>query len=112
QRGRAIGFPTANTIPPPDHALPTDGVYATYTTLPGGKSLPSVTNVGTRPTVDGRLRQVESHIFDWSGDLYDKTITVHFLHRLREERKFPSLDALIAQIRADADQARQLLTPH
>jgi riboflavin kinase/FMN adenylyltransferase len=109
QRGRTIGFPTANVIPPPDHALPADGVYATYTRLAGGESIPGVTNVGTRPTFGSHERQVESHLFDWGGDLYDQPITTHFIHRLREERKFSGLDALINQIKSDAQAARRLL---
>ncbi len=71
--------------------------------------MPSVTNVGTRPTFDGQRRQVESHLFDWSGDLYEQPITIQFLHRLRDERRFSGIDALLAQIQADAAEARRLL---
>ncbi len=109
QRGRTIGFPTANILPPPNHALPANGVYATLTTLATGEVLPGVTNVGVRPTFDGQRQQVECHIFDWQGNLYEQPITVHFLHHLREERKFSGIDALLAQIRQDADEARHLL---
>ncbi|MDQ4075010.1 MAG: bifunctional riboflavin kinase/FAD synthetase [Chloroflexota bacterium] len=109
RRGRAIGFPTANIIPPTNHALPANGVYATRTALPTGETIPSVTNVGTRPTFGGQQRQVESYLFDWSGDLYDQPITVHFLYHLREEKKFEGIEALLAQIRTDAAEARRLL---
>lgn len=109
QRGRTIGFPTANILPDPTHALPLNGVYATRTRLPGGETIPSVTNVGTRPTFAGQTRQVESHLLDWDGDLYGQEIMVQFLHRLREERKFPGIDALLSQIRQDAATARTLL---
>lgn len=109
QRGRTIGFPTANVIPDPTHALPVNGVYATRTRLPGGETIPSVTNVGTRPTFAGQTRQVESHLLDWEGDLYGQEIMVQFLHRLRDERKFPDIGALLAQIQQDAAAARTLL---
>jgi riboflavin kinase/FMN adenylyltransferase len=111
KRGRTIGFPTANLIPDPGRAIPANGVYATRALLADGDGVPSVTNVGTRPTFEGSRRQVETHLLDWSGDLYGQEITVQFLHRLREERKFAGIEALVAQIRADAEQARALLVP-
>lgn len=111
KRGRTIGFPTANLIPDPGRAIPANGVYATRALLADGEAVPSVTNVGTRPTFEGSRRQVETHLLDWSGDLYGQEITVQFLHRLREERKFAGIEALVAQIRADAEQARALLVP-
>lgn len=109
QRGRTIGFPTANLIPTGIHALPPNGVYATRTLLPNGDLLPSVTNVGIRPTFDGQQQRVETHILDWSGDLYGQQIRVEFLHRLRAEKKFSGIQELVAQIRADAQAARQYL---
>ncbi len=106
-RGRTIGFPTANLcteneLPPPD------GVYATTTTI-DGIVWPSVTNVGSRPTVDdsGRLT-IETHIFDLDRDLYGRTLRVGFVQRLRDERAFGSLELLTAQIAADCDRARAL----
>lgn len=113
QRGRAIGFPTANLQVPDDHVLPADGVYACRVRL-GDASLPAVTNVGVRPTFDGLRRTVEAHLLDWSGDLYGQTLYVSFLHRLRGEQKFSGVEALVAQIRKDADAARAWLTsaPH
>lgn len=109
QRGRTIGFPTANLLPAPRQALPADGVYATRAYLPDGRWCPSVSNVGTRPTFEGTQRRVECHLFEWEGDLYGQPLTVCFYHRLREERKFSGLPALLAQIEADAAQARRYL---
>lgn len=108
KRGRTIGFPTANVQIRPNHVLPADGVYACRVYL-NGVSLPAVTNVGLRPTFDGLRRTVEAHILDWSGDLYGTSLLVEFLHRLRGEQKFSGIDALVAQIRSDADTARTLL---
>jgi riboflavin kinase/FMN adenylyltransferase len=110
QRGRTIGFPTANVIPDPLLMTPANGVYATRTTLEDGSLVPSVTNVGVRPTFDGQRRQVETHLLDWSGNLYGQEIVVQFFHRLRGEQKFSGIDSLVAQIRTDAEQAKGLLT--
>lgn len=108
KRGRQIGFPTANLAIDPAHVLPADGVYACRVYLDGA-GLPAVTNIGVRPTFDGLRRTVEAHLLDWSGDLYGRSIRVEFLHRLRGEQKFSGIEALVAQIRRDADQARVLL---
>ena len=107
QRGRTIGFPTAN-LSTENELLPPFGVYAT-TARVGGMVYPSVTNIGVRPTVDdsGRV-SIETHIFNFDRDLYDATIRVGFVQRLRDERTFESLDALKAQIAHDCDQARVL----
>lgn len=108
RRGRTIGFPTANLQVDPSHVLPADGVYACRLHHEGA-ALPAVTNVGVRPTFDGLRRTVEAHLLDWSGDLYGKLLRVDFMHRLRGEQKFSGVDALVAQIRQDADRARELL---
>lgn len=106
-RGRTIGFPTAN-VQTENELLPPHGVYATTATL-DGLVYPSVTNVGVRPTVDetGRV-SIETHVFGLDRDLYGATMRVGFVQRLRDERKFESLDALKAQIAADCDRARVL----
>jgi riboflavin kinase/FMN adenylyltransferase len=106
-RGRAIGFPTAN-LRTENELLPPNGVYATTATV-AGAVLPSVTNIGVRPTVDasGRLT-IETHIFDFDQELYGSSIRVAFVQRLRDERSFESLDALRAQIAADCERARIL----
>lgn len=117
QRGRTIGVPTANLQTPTERMLPADGVYATWTWLgaPGlSPRFASATNVGVRPTVDGTQRLVETHLFDFpppgeSGDLYGREVTVQFVEWLRGEQRFPSLDALVAQIQRDLAQARQIL---
>jgi riboflavin kinase / FMN adenylyltransferase len=107
QRGRTIGFPTAN-VATDNELLPPFGVYATTASV-GGIVYPSVTNVGVRPTVDdsGRV-SIETHIFGLDRDLYDSAIRVGFVQRLRDERAFESLDALTAQIQTDCDRARVL----
>src|SRR5262245_39234970 len=107
QRGRTIGFPTANLCTE-NELLPPDGVYATTTRI-AGVVRASVTNIGTRPTVDDSGRTtVETHIFNTDRDLYGASIRVGFVQRLRDERRFESLDALKAQIAADCDRARVL----
>jgi riboflavin kinase/FMN adenylyltransferase len=106
-RGRTIGFPTANVCST-NELLPPNGVYAT-TAIIDGVVWPSVTNIGTRPTVDssGRIT-VETHVFDFDRDLYGTTVRVAFVQRLRDERAFESLDLLQAQIALDCGRARVL----
>jgi riboflavin kinase / FMN adenylyltransferase len=107
QRGRTIGFPTANLCTE-NELLPPHGVYATTVRI-GDVVFSSVTNVGTRPTVDDSGRTVvESHIFDLERDLYGQPIRVGFVQRLRDERAFESLDLLRAQIDTDCQRARVL----
>ena len=109
ERGRTIGFPTANLCTE-NELLPPHGVYATTTRIAGIVHA-SVTNIGTRPTVDTSGRTViETHIFDLNRDLYGQSIRVGFVQRLRDERAFESLDLLRAQIAADCQRARVLFT--
>ncbi len=108
QRGRTIGFPTANLSVWEELLLPANGVYATAAVV-DGKTFMAATNIGTRPTVDGRSVVVEPHLLDFSGDLYGRTLRLHFYHRVRPEKKFDSLDALKAQIARDVQTTRQLL---
>ena len=104
QRGRTIGFPTANLCTE-NELMPPHGVYATTTRI-GEIVHPSVTNVGTRPTVDNSGRTtIETHIFDLDRDLYGLTVRVGFVQRLRDERAFESLELLRAQIEADCRRA-------
>jgi len=106
-RGRTIGFPTANLCTD-NELLPPHGVYATTARIDGIVH-PSVTNIGTRPTVDTSGRTViETHVFDFDRDLYGKTVRISFVQRLRDERAFASLDELRAQIEADCQRARVL----
>ena len=106
-RGKSIGFPTANLCTD-NELLPPNGVYATMATI-GEVVYPSVTNIGVRPTVDesGRVT-VETHVFDLNRDLYNTSVRLAFVQRLRDERRFDSLDALKAQIGADVARARAL----
>jgi riboflavin kinase / FMN adenylyltransferase len=107
QRGRTIGFPTANLCTD-NELLPPHGVYAT-TAKVGEIVYASVTNIGTRPTVDQSGRTVvETHIFDLNRDLYGGAIRIGFVQRLRDERAFESLDLLREQIDADCRRARVL----
>ena len=111
RHGRGIGssrlFPTANLIIPPHVLVPSHGVYATRATLEDGSCYAAVTNVGTRPTVhNGTDVTVEACLLDFQGDLYGKTLRVEFYEHLRQEIRFDSLEALRAQIQADADATR------
>jgi riboflavin kinase/FMN adenylyltransferase len=109
KRGRTIGFPTAN-LPLGRHLEPARGVYAVTITLPGGAVHKGVANIGRRPTVnEGPESRLEVNLFDFQGDLYGQEISVALHAFLRGEQKFAGLDALKAQITADADQARALL---
>ena len=108
QLGRTIGIPTANLVAPPHVLLPKRGVYAAKITLPDGRAFGGVTNVGVRPTVNnGQDVTVEPWILDFDGDLYGQAIRVEFFRRLRDERKFESLEALKAQIETDAVKTRE-----
>ena len=112
RHGHGLGssrlFPTANLIIPPHVLVPSHGVYVTRATLEDGSSYAAVTNVGTRPTVNnGSDVTVEACLLDFEGDLYGKTLRVEFFQHLRDEIRFDSLDALKAQIAADAETTRQ-----
>jgi riboflavin kinase/FMN adenylyltransferase len=106
-RGRAIGFPTANLCTE-NELIPPHGVYATTATIDGVVRA-SVTNIGVRPTVDASNRTtVETHIFNFTRDLYGASVRVGFVQRLRDERAFETVEALRVQIGADCDRARML----
>lgn len=108
QRGRTIGFPTANIAVPPEKLLPANGVYAVWIHI-GNKRYPAVANIGVRPTFDETERTVEVHIFDFSEMIYGQTVHVEWVERLRAEQKFSGIDELMAQIHRDAAQARKIL---
>ena len=109
--GHTIGIPTVNLTAPPRVLVPSHGVYATRVFLPDGSSYMGVTNVGTRPTVDnGNDITVETWLLDFDGDLYGQTLRVEFFHHIRDEVRFDSLDALKAQIHADAETTRRFFT--
>ena len=126
--GHQLGFPTANLQPDdPFKLIPASGVYAVWAqvadqTTParrllyedaiaysGGEALPAMMNIGTRPTFDGRNRTLEVNIFDFDGDLYGQTVIITFVARLREEQKFESPEALMAQLKEDQEQAKTIL---
>jgi len=105
ERGHRLGFPTAN-LRPQNRVIPAHGVYVTGTLIEG-QWRRSVTNVGTRPTFETGLEpSVETYVVNWTGDLYGDVIRVRFLHRLRNEQKFNSLESLKTQISRDVDRAQ------
>lgn len=109
--GRTIGYPTANLqITDPEKLVPGNGVYAVTASFTIHGSLRGMMNIGMRPTVNGTTRTIEVNLFDFSEDIYGKTLRVHVQHHLRNEQKFGGLDALKAQLALDAEQAKRLLT--
>jgi riboflavin kinase/FMN adenylyltransferase len=125
QRGRSLGFPTANIQVPAERAIPANGVYAAWATLwPESVTNPhqyhlekaedkehhrAVVNIGTRPTFEDGPRTIEAHLLDFDRNIYGQRMIVEFVARLRPERRFDSVEALVEQIRHDTQQARQLL---
>jgi riboflavin kinase / FMN adenylyltransferase len=103
KRGRELGFPTANLVPRPGYVTPGHGVYACRT---GDGHLAAV-NVGVRPMfVTGRGELIEAYLLDFDGDLYGTELRLEFLKRLRGEKRFASVDALVEQMHLDVEQAR------
>ncbi len=107
-RGRQIGFPTANLATAERRLLPANGVYAARVRINdawhGGAA-----SIGIRPTFGGAHRMLEVYVLDFDGDLYDRVLEVQFVERLREEIKFASVDALIAQMKRDVEETRRVL---
>lgn len=107
--GRKLGYPTANIAPDPSSPFVAAlGVYAVIAET-GGQTYRGISNAGKRPSVDGQNLIVEVHLFNFSGDLYGEQIRVTFLHWIREERKFNTLEGLQRQIRQDIQRAIRLL---
>lgn len=104
--GRTLGIPTANLAIPAGVICPKHGVYACKALVDNREYL-AVTNIGSRPTVDGHHTTVEPWLLDFEGDLYGKELTLEFYAYLRPERKFPSLEALQAEIRKNAEETRK-----
>ena len=98
--GRKLGFPTINQIPPDEKLLPPKGVYKSITEIDGGR-YESITNIGTKPTVDGSYMGVETYIFDFDENVYDHFAKVYLLEHTRPEMKFSSLEELKGQLRSD-----------
>ncbi len=107
ERGRTIGFPTAN-LDSATECLPPDGVYATRVVLPDG-AFASITNIGMRPTFAEPARTIEAHIFDFDRDIYGAKVRLEVVERIRGERKFESGQALAAQIAEDLKRAKEIL---
>jgi len=108
RRGRVLGFPTANLDVEPEQALPSDGVYVTVAHI-DHESLPSVTNIGVRPTFGGGKRLVEAYLLDYEGELREQRLRIDLLDKLRDEKHFDTAEELKAQIRKDVEQARAFL---
>ena len=110
-RGRTLGFPTANLVPDPALAVPDHGIYACLATVPGLGEWTAAVSIGVRPTfVTGRGLLVEAFLLDFEGDLYDSVLRLEFIRRLRGEKRFSSVDALVEQMRLDVDDTRRLLS--
>lgn len=105
RRGRLLGFPTANLEIPEGRLLPSNGVYVCQANL-GTATYHAITNVGTRPTFDHYPPNVETHLLDFTGNIYGRTMRLDFLRRLRSERKFESAEALVQQMHLDEAAAR------
>lgn len=112
QRGREIGFPTANVEIPREICLPADGVYAGQLRDAAGTWRGCAINLGRRPTFDEHAERslLEAHVLDFSGDLYGQRVAVEFTHFLRSERRFGGIDELRAQLQADVAAARALVS--
>ena len=111
--GRDIGVPTANISPPPDRLIPAGGVYACRASTERWGDYAAAVNVGTRPTFaaqqDAQGLTVEAHLLDFDRNLYDQVLTLDFVARLRDERAYPTLNALVAQMEADIKETREIL---
>ena len=109
QRGRTLGFPTANIEVDSQLLLPGDGIYATWAIIDGERHQ-SATSIGVRPTFGLSKRLVEVFVMDFDADLYGKTVGVEFVKKVRDQEKFDGLDALVDQINQDVDDCRKVLT--
>jgi riboflavin kinase/FMN adenylyltransferase len=111
QRGRELGFPTANLLCGTHAAVPADGVYAGWMVRRGGRGdrRMAAISIGTNPTFSGRERRVEAHLLDFDDDLYGERVVLDFAGHLREMRRYEGIDPLVAQIKEDVAQTRELL---
>ena len=108
--GHQLGFPTANLEPLcTDKLIPAPGVYAVWAMLEDGKHRSAMMNIGTRPTFEGKQQTLEVNIFDFEGDIYGQKVTITFVARLREERRFDSPEALVAQLNEDKEQVKRII---
>jgi riboflavin kinase/FMN adenylyltransferase len=118
QRGRQLGFPTANIKVDPERLLPWNGVYICRAQLEGGLSskvasegstFDAITNVGTRPTFNGHSATVEAYLLDFAADIYGQTLKLEFRKRIRAELRFASVEALVARMKQDEEVTRDWL---
>jgi riboflavin kinase/FMN adenylyltransferase len=109
RRGRELGFPTANLLTGAHAAVPAEGVYAAWLVRGRGERLPAAVSIGTNPTFAGGDRRVEAHVLDFDGDLYGERLALDFVVRLREQRTYAGIEPLVAQIREDVAQTREIL---
>ncbi|MFG2166584.1 bifunctional riboflavin kinase/FAD synthetase [Micromonospora chersina] len=107
QRGRELGYPTANLLTHRYAAVPADGVYAARLVRRGGEPLAAAVSIGTNPTFSGRERRVEAYALDFSGDLYGERLALDFVAHLREQRTYDAIEALVAQIAEDVERTRR-----
>jgi len=110
QRGRGLGYPTANLQPQPWSAVPADGVYAGRL-VRAGEQLPAAISIGTNPTFAGDERRVEAYVMDFAGDLYGEQVGLAFTARLRDTLRFDGVEALVAQMGRDVARSRELTHP-
>jgi riboflavin kinase/FMN adenylyltransferase len=110
-RGKGIGIPTANLQPWSEQLVPANGVYATWTWVKGNR-LPSITNIGVRPTFENKpvVPRIEAHLIDYDGDLYGQQICVEFVERVRPEKRFGSIEELLQQVHTDIERAREVFS--
>jgi riboflavin kinase/FMN adenylyltransferase len=110
KRGRTLGFPTANLVPDPRLAVPDHGIYACRAILPGLGEWTAAVSIGVRPTfVTGRGLLVEAFLLDFDDDIYGRELRLDFIQRLRGEKRFESVDALVEQMHSDVEQTREII---
>ncbi len=110
QRGRELGYPTANLEPTAFSAVPADGIYAGRL-VRRGEQLPAAISIGTNPTFAGTQRRVEAYVLDFDGDLYGEHVALTFTARLRDTIRFDTLEPLIAQMAQDVERTREVVHP-
>lgn len=111
KRGRTIGFPTANMLIPADMAVPPDGVYVTVASWDNERHM-AMTNIGNNPTFTNQYRRMETHVLDWHGDIYGKTLTIQFLKQLRKEKSFAAVEELIEKMHGDENAVKRYFIDH
>ncbi len=109
-RGKGLGFPTAN-IAPKHSIIPADGVYAVRLVV-RERAYDGIANIGMRPTFNKKVLAIEVHVFDFNEDLYGEDISLYFIRKIREEKKFKGPEALVAQIKTDIEVAKEILASH